>query len=567
VFADARSVPRDGTLPADLCIVGAGAAGITLARAFVGRPERVLVLESGGMTFESETQALYEGAVTGVPYFPLDAPRLRYFGGTTNHWAGVCRPFDEADYEARGWIRHSGWPLTKSEVDPYYARAEGIVHLNGDHWDTKGWVDRDPLHPLPFGRGRVETRVDQIVPEEFRPFGRDYGNQLKAAGNVTVYLHANVTELLPDDAGTSIAEVRVATLDGNRFSIRPRSVAVAVGGIENPRLLLASRSRFPSGIGNANDLVGRYFLEHPRFIGGVIAPATPNLSLGFYVEHRIGTTILQPRLGITRATQEAEGMADVQFNIDPVYEPSFEDTKTSPDVAALKALRHAIARRGLGDVAHDLSAVLSDLMSWDRFFVPGAPLPVPYPEVVGELMRVTPPDRQALIPALLGDVAGFLYTRVGDVPVNAVTVTTRFEPVPNPDSRVTLTAERDSLGMPRPKLDWELTETDRRTVRRALEILGAELGRAGIGRLRILFDEHAPEWPSDLAGGYHLIGTTRMSDDPRRGVVDRNGRVHGMSNLYLAGSSVFPTAGSGNPTMLIVALTLRLADHLKATAA
>jgi choline dehydrogenase-like flavoprotein len=203
-------------------------------------------------------------------------------------------------------------------------------------------------------------------------------------------------------------------------------------------------------------------------------------------------------------------------------------------------------------------------MTWDRFVVPGAPLPVPYPEVVGEVMRVTPRDRQSLIPGLLGDVASFVYTRMeGNIPVNSVTVTARFEPIPNPDSRVTLSTERDELGMPRAELDWQLSDADKHNVERGMQILAGAVGGSGVGRVKITFDEHASSWPADLAGGYHLMGTTRMHEDPRRGVVDPDGLVHGMSNLYIAGSSVFPTAGSGNPTMLIVALTLRLSDHLK----
>jgi choline dehydrogenase-like flavoprotein len=238
-------------------------------------------------------------------------------------------------------------------------------------------------------------------------------------------------------------------------------------------------------------------------------------------------------------------------------------------VESLKALRRALTGDGGGELAQDLSNVVSDLMTWNRFTIPGAPLPVPYPEVIGELIRSTPRERQSLLPGLLGDVAGYLYTRVrgGDLPVDNLLVTARFEQVPNPDSRVTLSDEPDDLGVPRAVLDWRLTDADRHNVRRAMEVLGAEIGRAGVGRLRIMFEEEGSDWPQDLVGGYHLMGTTRMHADPTQGVVDADCRVHGTSNVFVAGSSVFPTGGSGNPTMLIVALALRLADHLKAVIA
>jgi choline dehydrogenase-like flavoprotein len=562
MFADARDVSAGTELETDLCIVGAGAAGITLARELIGRPLRIALLESGGTDLDPQTQALYEGPVVGLSYFPLDIARLRYLGGTTNHWAGVCRPFDDADFESRAWIPFSGWPLHKSDVDPFYRRALDVVQLGADVWDAESWAEKDAVRPLLLMPGRLETRIDQIVEPDRRSFRDLYEDELRSAANVTVYLHANGTEVLSDESGTRATQVQVATLDGNRFVVNAKTFVLAVGGIENARLLLASRGRHPKGLGNQNDLVGRFFLEHPRFVAGVVSPADPDLSFAFYREHRVGETIIVPRIAISRETQRAEALADVQFLIEAVHQEGFERAVESDDVASLIALRGPIGEDGIGDLGVHVANVVSDLMTWHRSAIPGAPIPVPYPEVVGELIRSTPQERRSLIPGLLGDVAGYVFTKVGgDVPVGSLLVTARFEPVPNPDSRVTLVEQQDDLGMPRAQLAWRLSDHDRRTVRRAMEVLGQEIGRAGIGRLRILFDEGS-DWPADLVGGYHLIGTTRMSDNPKHGVVDRDGRVHGTSNLYVAGSSLFPTAGSGNPTLLIVALALRLADHL-----
>ena len=564
MFADARTVPSDSRIDTDLCIIGAGAAGITLAREFIGSGVRVTVLESGGEDFDAETQSLYEGPVVGLPYFPLDTPRLRYFGGTTNHWAGVCRPFDATDFERREWVPYSGWPMGIAELQPYELRAEQLVQLTSDRWETEAWVSRDQYEPLPLSGDRVETRVDQIVPPDKRRFAGLYGEELKAASNVTVYLEANVTEIELDETGITATGVSVATLSGNRFAVAGRTIVLAVGGIDNARLLLASNSRFADGIGNANDLVGRFFLEHPRFVAGVVAPADPNLSIAFYQEHIVDGTIIQPRLGISRGTQETEGIADVQVRIDPVHDAALERAANSADVEHLKAIRDAIRGRDLGDMGDDISNVVADLMTWREFTVPGAPIPIPYPDVIGALMRATPRERQSLIPGLLGDIAGFVYTRVqGNLPLESLLLTARFEPAPNPESRVTLVRELDELGVPRAELDWQLSASDRHAVRRSMEIVAAEMGRAGIGRVQILFDEGGSEWPDDLAGGFHHMGTTRMHDDPKQGVVDADCRVHGISNLYVAGSSVFPTGGSSNPTMMIVTLALRLAEHLK----
>jgi choline dehydrogenase-like flavoprotein len=189
-----------------------------------------------------------------------------------------------------------------------------------------------------------------------------------------------------------------------------------------------------------------------------------------------------------------------------------------------------------------------DLESWQKIAIPGSPLPVPYLEVIQEALE-SPEDTYV---ALRGRV-------------DEIGVTTRIEPAPNPQSRILLVGDRDELGMRRVELDWRLSDIDKRNVRRTLELFGAAIARAGIGRLKILYEEGDSGWPDDLGGGEHLMGTTRMSDDPKQGVVDRHCRVHGMSNLFIAGSSVFPTAGGATPTLMLIALAIRLADHLKAT--
>jgi choline dehydrogenase-like flavoprotein len=190
-------------------------------------------------------------------------------------------------------------------------------------------------------------------------------------------------------------------------------------------------------------------------------------------------------------------------------------------------------------------------------------LPVPKPEVISLIMRSPPEERERVIVDYLGSIGLFAYDQtLGTIPVDHVDVTTRIEPVPNPDSRVTLSGELDLLEQPRAQLDWQLHPLDKYSVTRTLEIMGAALGRAGLGRLQIINDDNTT-WPEDIRGGWHHMGTTRMSDDPKRGVVDKHCQVHGLSNLFIAGSSVFPTAGSGTPTMTLVSLALRLADYIK----
>lgn len=525
MFADARSVPRGATLETDVCIVGAGAAGITLASEFNGAAFRVAVLESGGFEFEPETQALYEGRSIGLSYGDLSIPRLRFLGGTTNHWGGICRPFDDADFEPREGIPYTGWPIKKSDVSPFYERAVPVVGLSTAEWGMRHWAPDDELAPLRLESDRIVSRVAQQVEPERRSFGVRFRDELSSAANVTVYLHANVTQVDTDLSGRVAESVQVATLAGNRFSVRAQVFILATGAVENARVLLVSNARRPRGLGNQNDVVGRFFLEHPRFLAGIIAASTPHPNLGFYDDHRVNGSLVRGYLASSKEFQLAEGLLDLQMRLELGY-------GDAPDDAA--------------DFARHVLTLVADLESWQKIAIPGLPVPIPYLDVIEDALE-SPEDT-------------YIYLRGR---IESIGVTTRIEPAPNPDSRVVLVRERDELGMQRVALDWRLSDVDKRNVRRTLEVFGAEIGRAGIGRLRILYGEDDSGWPDTLGGGQHQMGTTRMSDDPKHGVVDRNCRVHEMSNLYVAGSSVFPTSSGATPTLMLVSLAIRLADHLK----
>jgi choline dehydrogenase-like flavoprotein len=564
MFIDARTIPQDELLETDICIIGAGAAGITLARQFAGQQFRVAVLESGDLKPADETQRLYTGESVGLPYYPLEAARLRLFGGTTNHWGGTCRPFAEIDFEARDWVPHSGWPIRLADVAPYYDRARQICRLSSSDWEVETWAGRDKLAPLPVG-GRVATRVAQVLPVAERSFGKHDRADVEAAQHVTAYLNATVTEIETNDEATAVTGVRVATLSGNRFAVKAKIVVLATGGIENARMLLLSNTRQRDGLGNAHDLVGRFFMEHPRFESGMIVPADRQLEFSFYQAHNVGKARLKGYLGLTEEAIRKEHLVDVQLNMIPVYSEAYRESHKLPEVDSLKHLvREVRARKLPSDFGMHLSNVVDDLLTGEDFFLPAAPVPVPKPVTLRKILGADPQEREHLLPELFGDIAFAVNEEIfSNTPVDHVRLSTRIDPAPNPNSRVSLGATRDALGLPRVQLDWQLSPLDKRSVRRTLEIVGAELGRAGLGRLQLNLDDDDTTWPDDTRGGWHHMGTTRMSDDPRQGVVDRNCQVHGVANLFVAGSSVFPTAGSGTPTMTLVALALRLADHVK----
>jgi len=564
-FIDARSLSNGEAIDADVCIVGAGAAGITLARALKDEPIRVVVLESGGLNFQLETQQLYEGTNVGLPYFSLMESRLRYFGGTTNHWGGWCRPFDEYDFAPHPGVPNTGWPIGLGDVAPYYPEAAAICGLPSQTWELDEWQRRSPHDPIPLDGGPIETRVAQIVQPSERRFAERYRSEIESIPSVRVFLHASVVDIELADALNEVVRLGVATLNGPSFSVSARSYVLATGGIENARLLLASNRQLPGGVGNGEGIVGRFFLEHPRFIGARIQPLDERLRPAMYEAHSIGDSRITAYLAVDRERQRADGLVDVELRLATVYPPYFERTRTSADSEALRALVNAIRRRRInGASMGDAERVLDDLTSWRRFFVPGAPLPIPQPALVELAGRASDSELEALIPEFFGDIAVLGFGRVTDgIPIEAIEVSPRIDPAPNPDSRVTLGDERDANGVPRARLNWQLSRIDRDSLDATLEILASELGRTGLGRLQTVLDP-GDSWPEDLAGGYHHMGTTRMSDDPKRGVVDANSRVHGLSNLYVAGSSVFATGSAATPTMTLVALTLRLADHIRA---
>ncbi|MEM7114367.1 MAG: FAD-dependent oxidoreductase [Chloroflexota bacterium] len=563
MIIDARTLSAAERVETDICIVGAGAAGIALAHEFIGKSQKVVLLESGGFDFDADTQSLYAGDNTGLQYFPLNGARLRYFGGTTNHWGGYCQPLGDIDFEQRDWIPHSGWPVNRADLAAYYARAQDLLGLDPDGWETDFWTAQDRFPAWALNDERIITRVAQISPEPIRRFGKHYRDAVTTAVNIDTYLHANVTQIVTNESGQQVDHVEVTTLEGNQFVVAAKQFVLAAGGLENPRLLLLSDRQQTNGLGNEHDLVGRFFMEHPRFDAATIIPTNPNLPVGFYSLHKVNGKSIKGYLSLSQAAQREEELVDVQVRMKPVYSEAYASAFDSADVVSLRAIMKMFqGKRSFDDFGRHFRNVVADLGSFQSLFAPSAPFPVVNPFAVSKLRQIEEIDQ--LLVDYLGDVAIFGFEELFNwIPVEHIEVLTRIDQAPNPNSRITLTDERDRLGQRKAKLHWELTELDKRSVLRTLELIGNELGRSGLGRLRIDLEDDLTTWPDGVRGGYHHMGTTRMNDDPTQGVVDGNCQVHGIGNLYIAGSSVFPTGGLGTPTLTLLALTLRLADRLQ----
>lgn len=516
MFIDARTLAKGHQAEADLCIIGAGAAGITLARELANTSSRIVVLESGGLQPSDEVQRLAEGEIAGQPYRPLVITRLRGFGGSTNHWAGACRPLDAIDFEQRDWVPHSGWPITRVALDPFYIRAHEICGLGPYRYDPANWQS-PAAPPLPFSGSSVQTSFFQFSNK--RRFGEIYRAELERAPNIDFYLNATVLELQTAAQPNAVRSVQAGTLNGSRFSVSARYVVIACGGIENARLLLLSNSIQKAGLGNQHDLVGRYFMEHPHVHSGIFLPAEKRPPLGLYREQDIRGTMVKAALTIGEERMRQERLL------------GFSVTLTPYELAGAESIDYLKERIAAGEVPPKHT-----LWHLKRIFGDA-----------GELMRDA-----------YRNMTGSEDPRSGTFRLHV-----RAEQSPNPESRVVLSTERDALAQPKGKLIWRLTALDKHSMRRSEEIIAQALGESGLGRLKIELDPSDDVWPPELAGGAHHMGTTRMHIDKHQGVVDDNCKMHSVANLYVAGSSVFPTVGFSNPTLTIVAMTLRLADHLK----
>ena len=520
-----------GVVKADVCIVGGGAAGITLAAELAESELQVVVLETGGVSPTDDSRSVYRVLPGSAMKLGEDKTKPFYFGGNTNYWFGNCRPLDREDFEQRDWLPHSGWPIGLDELTPYYERAQHIAGLSDFRWyDIEASQSRLRHQPVNVSDAILETRLVQTTP--VFSFADLHQEELAKAGNVQVLLGTHATSLKTNDACDRVVAVETVDSDGRRSLIEADTVVIASGGVENARLLLSSNETVAAGLGNDHDLVGRCFMEH------------------FFFEF----------------TSEQSGMADSKYRRDLHLYSSGVGDRTS----------QLNGRKGVADANIWGQLVLSDefmrkeqvpaLSLWVR---PSSQMP-PSLQILRSLVTALRERRLPQNP--LSDLRAAFRDPVGAVrflvwkltgrgtPSKTYELRVQLEQSPDPENRIRLSSELDEFGQPRAEVSLRIDDEQRRAHARSLKIAADELGLKG--------DELAQELERKLSTGdfdffWHHMGTTRMSSDPATGVVDRDCRVHGLSNLFVAGSSVFPTGGTAAPTLTVVALAVRLADHIR----
>ena len=512
MILDALHLPsHDEEIETDLCIVGSGPAALFVALEAAARGSQLVLLESGGFEYERGCQEANAGEVVGSAYSDLRDVRRRQIGGTVNAWntdidgdAGAkYAPLDPIDFERREWVQHSGWPFGAGDLDPWYAKAQEICGLGAFAYDAAPWV---------HGKTRPLTLDEQIVTTKVYQFGSGARlldgpmTLLRTNGRVRAIYHATAVELVTNRAAEHV-NAAVAAVPGKaaRVLVRAKRFVLAAGAIENARLLLASNAVRNEGLGNAHDLVGRFFMEHPRDYALTLKPVRTGFleDAAFYDRHLAPDgTMVMGRLAIAVPELRAARALQASATLLPaVARPSLWT----------RVRRRVVGKTGPRDENYPRGTV-----GWSRSDAASA-------------------DRERIRLLL------------------------NLEQAPSPDNRVVLGTRRDAFGMRHVRAHWRWTDEEQRALQVTRRRFARALESSGYGIVEIN-DEQGPD-----PNAHHHAGTTRMHEDPRFGVVDPDSRVHGIDNLFVAGASVFPTSGFANPTLTIVALALRLGEHLRRT--
>jgi choline dehydrogenase-like flavoprotein len=509
----------NGDVSADLCIVGAGPAGLEVARRFTGGTVRVVMLEGGDFDYDQRTQSLHRMVCVGKqirnfanefnPHLPPEIQsesRIRQFGGTSNIWSGKWKALAPDDFESKAWIPHSGWPLTYDELLPYYHE---VVR---DYGLPQSLLDARASRPdRRRGRSAALQREPHYKQSPPLNFGSAFRRILEDSLNVTVILNANVTRLATDAVASRIKHVVARGLGGEEIHVYAEAFVLAAGGLENARLVLGLKDHRWPGAGYGHDLTGRFYMDHPKLKSGRLVPDHP-LRLKRFLAPKKGERDIAFGLCLSPALREHASLPNHRTELSPASAPD--------DWGVWVAIKAARRERRWPTFLRLFAVAIS--RSPRRVF------------------------RQLLLRYL--ELAP-QYELVH-----------HLEQLPNPESRVSLSSrEADAFGEPVVMLNWKLTERDRVLFQSYLDNLQAEIRRHRIGQVTYPPQEVDLDAMADAA---HHMGTTRMGSSRGDGVVDKDCKVFGMMNLYVAGSSVFPTGGNANPMLTILGLSRRLAAHL-----
>jgi choline dehydrogenase-like flavoprotein len=508
----------------DICIIGAGVAGIVLANELKDFEGKVLLVDGGDINYSQESQELYEGE-SRPKYFPDPSySRLRFFGGSSNHWQNNTSPFQPIDFEKRSWIPHSGWPISFQDVEPFYKQAEKYCGVDGDGYNTEYWSKIVKSEDVLKSSDVLETQMAKspIFPVRFYNV---YRNALSKQSNLKIISNTNIVDVTYQDKYKKINAVGCVTNSNVPITIKSKVFVLALGGLENARMLLSFNEKHDNNLGNQGDAVGRYFMEHPTIRGAHFFVDAPK-RFSLYNYKVIKNKGVVGFNSLTEASLKENKSINLRI---PFFEAT--DFELSDGVSSSNIFKESLSKWELPEnIGSHLYNIVSDL------------------DMVAEGLYRKEFNEELFEHS--NEISGFSTVMM-------------MEQTPDPRNRITLGETKDRLGIKKLKIDYRITEEDKNRFWKSLNVVAIEYGAKALGRVKLLKERENRLWGSQVGFSQHHMGTTRMSENSDKGVVDKNQLVHGTNNFYVAGSSVFPTGGHVPPTLTISALSIRLALYLK----
>lgn len=562
MILDARSLGTGQRLFSDVVVIGSGPAGLALAlRVTSTRRLNVILVEAGGRRFDFADQSRHFAhcTLTGGRHAPTALYRRRMLGGTSTVWGGRCIPMSEDDFAARPDLGRNGWPIAYHDVARHYPEALAFLDAGKPEFDAARAFpgDSGPMAPVRSGDRLVLDAVERFsLPSDV---AHEHRKDIAASERLRVLINAPCVEILTSPDGTRATGVAVqAEGTGKPFAVLGRAVVIAAGGLETPRLLLWSRrgasASAARGLGNSHGNVGRYYMTHVSGQTGTVRFAGPRgaLRLGYQRSHDGVWCRRMIQLSPEARREKALPNFVMRPSIPSIDDPAHGSPVLSAAFLAKRLILEEYSRRlsapGMeaGRASHSPTA-LALAHAWNM----AKGLPTLATFSASWLHKRVLARRK--LPSL------FLESRDAAYPLSF-----DAEQLPSRANRVALGAAVDPLGLPRLDVHWTLDPGFAARMLRTYDALAAEFATEGSGLIELSPQEREALTDHCGAQGGHFIGTARMSSSPEEGVVDENLEVWDTRNLYVAGSAVFPTSGFANPTLTLVALSLRLADHLKA---
>ena len=525
MIIDANTLADSSQYTFDYCILGGGVAGITLANELLASGKTVCIVEGGDETFTMDSQSLYPPASKPREYEDPTYDRLRFLGGSSNHWENSTSEFNPSDFATKSWIKHSGWPIDYLDVKPFYARAAEYCGTGTDGYETKYWTEKLGQTDVLLQSGTIRSNIvkSSVPPVHF--FVK-HGRPLTKASNVSIFKNANLIDLVFDEKSSRVEKIVFVNYSGVKQSVAANKFVLCLGGIENARYMLIFNEKYKNSLGNSFDNVGRYFMDHPVLRAAKLYPKDKEKFSLFTMRTEVGERLLNGFIEISAEALKAEESSNIRVPLAPA-----SNYVISEGIESFHVLGSAWEEEALPDhFGQHIVNVLSDI------------------DMVTEAI-----SRKTFSSKLFDyseDFGGY------DLPI-------MIEQTPKHDNRVYLSDELDKLGMKKILIDWTLHDDDIERMWKSLDVLGKELGRLNLGRLKIMREYEHRLRSDKLFFSHHHMGTTRMASSEKNGVVDKNLKVFNTSNLYIAGSSTFPTGSHVPPTLTLTALAIRLAEHLQ----